>query len=446
MLDRFNKYIKDKNLFNKTHFLIVAVSGGIDSVCLCHLLHLSGYSFAIAHCNFGLRGRESDLDEEFVKELAERYKVPFFVKSFDTTGFAEQNRISIQMAARSLRYQWFEELLSLHKADKVLTAHHRNDSIETFFLNLTRGTGIAGLHGIQARADIYARPLLFTTREEIKILTETHGLEWREDSSNKSTKYKRNFLRHNIIPQFSELNPNFTETITETIEKIALAEAVFGEQVEHFRSNVLKKNAGYYSINIEKLKAYKHVLILLYEVLKTFHFNFNQCKEILSALDSGPGKKFISKDYILIKDRSELVITRTETNTDNATGLINSDTEVFRFQSMTLYIRMYSASEYIIKPNSDIVALDMEKLRFPLTIRYWQQGDHFQPLGMTGTKKVSDLLINSKVPLNLKSHVCVLLSDEKIAWVIGQRLDNRFKITPKTQKVMEVQAISDFYQ
>lgn len=446
MLDRFNNYIEDKGLFNKTNYLIAAVSGGKDSVCLCHLLYQSGYNFAIAHCNFGLRGRESEQDEEFVKRLSDLYKVPFFVKSFDTTTFAKQNGISIQMAARSLRYTWFEELRTHHNADKVLTAHHRNDSIETFILNLIRGTGIAGLHGIQAQSDIFARPLLFATRKEIETLTENTQLEWREDSSNQSTKYKRNFVRHTIMPLLAKLNPNFTETLSETIEKITLTESVFLEQVESFKSNVFKKNTGYYSINIEKLKTYKHGLILLFEVLKTFHFNFYQCKDIMNSLDSDPGKKFVSREYMLIKDRKKLIITNINTNISNITVLTNPDLEVFDFQSITFQVKTYSADKYTIKSDSNIAALDSDKLHFPLTIRPWQQGDYFQPLGMNGTKKVSDFLINRKIPLNLKNNVCVILSDERIAWLIGHQIDNRFKITSKTRRIIEIQAMNDFKQ
>ncbi len=439
MLERFNRYIQEKSLFGKTDYVIAGVSGGLDSVCLCYLLYQAGYNFGIAHCNFGLRGEESDEDERFVKELADKYKAPFYVRSFETEAYARREKISIQMAARTLRYEWFERLLKENGGRGILTAHHHDDSVETFFLNLIRGTGIAGLHGIQPVAGKIVRPLLFASREELKALTKKAGLDWREDSSNQSVKYKRNFLRHKVIPLFSEVNPNFANTFRETLAKLSLTEAVFMESVEAFRRKAFKVSARSCSIAIEELRNNKNALILLYETLKSFQFNFDQCVDMLNCLDAEAGKRFESASHVLVKDRLELIITQKSHADSPAPVLIREDQAHVVVQGYSLQITRWNHEQYELKRSADSAAFDFDKLRFPLVVRRWKQGDYFFPLGMNGKKKISDFLIDRKVPLNLKSEVFLLISDEQVVWVIGHRIDRRFKIGEETKRVLEVQ-------
>lgn len=436
MIELFQHYINEKELFTKESYVIAAVSGGLDSVCLCHLLYKSGYKFAIAHCNFGLRGAESDQDQDFVYQLAQTYQVPIFTKLFDTKGFAEQEKVSIQMAARQLRYDWFEELAREHKADKILTAHHKSDIAETLLLNLTRGTGIAGLHGIKATHNILARPLLFATREDLQDFVQTNQLKWREDSSNQSTKYKRNFIRHKVIPLLKELNPNFENTLEETIEKIALTEAVFNQQIETYRSQRFRQEVDHWILSLTNWTGKDQELIILFELLKPFNFSYEQCKVILSVLNQHSGKIVESNSHKLVKDRDCLIIT-TKTEASPAL-LIEHNTETVEWEGKKLTIQKCNISDYQIITQENIAALDLDKITFPLELRTWKQGDWFFPLGMNNRKKISDFLIDSKIPLNLKDQIKVLTSNNEVVWIIGHRLDNRFKINPDTKNILEL--------
>lgn len=436
MIELFQNYIKEKELFTTESYVIAAVSGGLDSVCLCYLLHTAGYKFAIAHCNFGLRGTESDQDQEFVSQLAQKYQVPFFTKFFTTIDFAEEEKISIQMAARKLRYDWFDELAIQQKADKILTAHHKSDIAETLLLNLSRGTGIAGLHGIRPNQGLLARPLLFANREDLQTIVNSEQLLWREDRSNENTKYKRNFIRHKVIPLLKELNPNFENTLESTIEKITLAEAVFDEQIEAYRNKYFSQESDHWKVTLGNWSGKNQALIILFELLRPFGFSYEQCKSIVSVLNQSSGKIVESHTHKLVKDRTSLIITSKIPDTKSL--YIEHNTETLVWESKKLIIQKKEAKTYHIIPDKNIAALDLDKLTFPMELRTWKQGDWFVPLGMKTRKKISNFLIDSKIPLNLKDHLKVITSESNIVWVVGHRLDDRFKISNNTQNILEL--------
>lgn len=437
MLDKFIKYIRDKDLFRPEEKILLAVSGGMDSVVMLHLFAKAKLSFAVAHCNFGLRGEESDADEAFVKKLAKKYKVPVFTEQFQTAAFAAQGKISVQMAARTLRYEWFGKLLREEGYAYVATAHHLNDTVETVLLNLVRGTGIAGLHGIGAKNGNVIRPLLFATRENIYDFVVEHQLVWREDSSNESNKYHRNLLRNEVVPHLKEINPNLEETMEQTVEKISAIEQIVAEQIARLRKEILSSGGNADFIDYTRLQTETAPLIKLEALLKPFHFNYSQANDIWEALDAESGKIFHSPTHTLVKDRNRLVITP---KSIAAFGTYKLEREEVHFANevLKISIQQLPAHGYRISKSPKIAALDLKPLQFPLRIRRWKEGDWFCPLGMTTKKKISDFLIDEKVPLNLKDRIQVLLSGDSIVWIIGHRVDNRFKITDKTEAVYQL--------
>jgi tRNA(Ile)-lysidine synthase len=437
MLDRFITYIGEKALFLPEEKILLAVSGGIDSVVMLHLFARTSFSFAVAHCNFGLRGEESDADEAFVKKLAKKYKVPVYSEQFETEAFAGREKISIQMAARVLRYEWFGKLLRVVGYTYVATAHHLNDTLETVLLNLTRGTGIAGLHGIQPKNGRVIRPMGFADKEALYDFVVENQLAWREDSSNESNKYQRNLVRNEVVPLLKQINPHLEETMSHTVERIAAVERVFAARIEALRREVFRAENGIGFIDTEKLRQEPELVIELYELLKPYHFNYSQAADIGYALDAEPGKRFNSPTHTLVKDRAQLVITP-KSLAAYASGKLDRDQSRFENEVLKLEAQTLPAPGYRIPGSPRIAALDLQTLQFPLRLRRWKEGDWFCPLGMTSKKKISDFLIDEKIPLNLKERVWVLLSGDSIVWVIGYRIDNRFKITDKTEQVYQL--------
>ncbi len=438
MLPAFLNFVKKHNLAPSGSRTLITISGGLDSVVLTHLFHQAGLSFSLAHCNFGLRGDESNGDEEFVLKIAENFQVECFVKLFDTKDFSYAHGISTQMAARELRYQWFQELKDEHHFNQIATAHHLNDSFETSLLNFTKGTGIAGLNGISPKNEDIIRPLLFCTREEIETYAKNHHLLWREDSSNSSTKYQRNLLRHKVVPVLKEINPNLENTFANTAMRMSALEEILQQEIENIRTIAVQNTDSATLISISKLLERKGYLVILHELLKPYGFNFEEVKLISENLEGENGKQFISPTHILVKDREQLVITKklVSRHTD---FLIHDGQTSLEQEQLHLLIKERESVDYNINPMPTVGAFDKEKLHFPLLIRRFQHGDEFQPLGMKGKKKnVSDLLNDLKVPRNLKESVWVLCSADKIVWVIGYRMDERFKITEKTKTVLEI--------
>ena len=459
MITSFLNHIKKENLFGSTERILLTVSGGVDSMLMCELFHNAGLKFGIAHCNFQLRAEESDEDGAFVSSLAEKYKVAFHSVVFNTKVYAKKNKLSIQVAARQLRYQWFEEIRKNYGYIYIATAHHQDDSIETFLINLIRGTGISGLHGILPKQGNIIRPMLFTTKNDIETYVKKHKLKYREDSSNASDKYVRNKIRHYVTPVLKELNPGIENTINKNIQHLRDVELIYRKDIETKRTKIVKHEKDCIFISIQKLKKLNPVATYLYEFLKPFNFNASTVEEIIHALDGESGKQFFSNTHRLIKDRELLIIQLRNKSLQpkskkQLTGIkitdfdfrISKNQKEIDIESFKLKFKtIVNNQNYELRKSSSIANLDFEKLEFPLEIRKWQKGDLFFPLGMKGKKKLSDFFIDKKLSINQKENSWILTSAGKIVWVIGQRIDERFKISDKTNKIYFIELVFAFF-
>lgn len=437
MLDRFLEFIKEKQLFCTHEKVLLAVSGGIDSMVLLHLFEKSGYDYGIVHCNFQLRGDESEQDERFVRQQVLIHGVPSFFARFETEEFARLNGISIEMAARDLRYEFFEKTRRENNFNYIVTAHHQDDLIETFFLNLSRKTGIKGLTGIKEKSGCIIRPLLFTSREEIEKYARREFIDFREDSSNNEVVFQRNFLRHRILPLFSEMNPAFSKNILATIENLKEAEKIYSGYLEMETGKVSAQNGNGRVIFIEKLKNVPFPKNLLFEMMMEYNFNSSVIEEIAKGLDTESGRQYFSKTHRAVKDRENIYVTPLTKEEERIFYLESDDIELFAPMDLTIE-KTYPKNFKIIK-DRNVACLDSDKLEFPLLIRRWEQGDYFQPLGMEGFKKVSDFFIDEKIPLHEKENTWLLCSGKKIVWIMGRRIDNRFKITPETKNILKIE-------
>jgi tRNA(Ile)-lysidine synthase len=438
--ERFRQFISEQRLFQSEDKIIIGVSGGIDSVALVHLFSMHSYNFAIAHCNFGLRGDDSDGDENFVKNLAENYKVPFYSIRFETSTFAKQHKISIQMSARKLRFDWFEEIRKSEGYKYVALAHHGDDEVETFFINMIRGTGIAGLSGLKPKHNNLLHPLLFASRKEIENFISENNLQFREDKSNLSKKYLRNKLRLDLIPQFEQLNPSFKETIKAEIKRLKDVNTIFQEAVKEKRKALFYHAADdeITSIYIAEIKKLKPLEIWMFELLSPFRFNIETIREVIDALDGPSGKQFFSETHRLVKDREMVIISEKKNKIAPESIEIKAKTRQIAHPLPVNLSRFEVPVNFKIPTSPFIACLDASKVNEPLQIRLWQHGDKFIPLGMSGFKKVSDFLIDLKIPLIEKEKVFVLTSNGEIVWVIGFRIDNRFKYTSETREILQV--------
>jgi tRNA(Ile)-lysidine synthase len=444
MLKSFQEFIYKEKLFNANDKILLAVSGGHDSIVMCELFCQSKYNFAIAHCNFHLRGTESDIDEDFVKKLSEKYKVPYYNVHFNTNDYAKSQKISIEMAARNLRYEWFEKLLKKENYDYFATGHHLDDQIETLFINLLRGTGIAGLHGILPKQNHCIRPLLFTFSKDIKAFIKKNNLLYRQDSSNKSLNFTRNKIRHIIIPELEKINPDFRKSITNTIKYIKGTEIVYKNFVEQKRKEIfhIKNDRIYISIN--EIKKINPVNTFLYEFLMPYNFNSSVTDDIINSLDDISGKQFFSSSHRLIKDRENLIITKkTKTSDINIRQyFINKNTLVIEKPVKLKMIRIKwikNDKNVTISKDRNIASIDFDKLKFPLKIKKWKQGDFFYPLGTKCKKKLSDFFIDNKLSIIDKEDVWLICSANRIVWIIGYRIDDRFKITNNTRNIYQIE-------
>ena len=438
MLRQFKQFVNDNRLFNRSHSLLAAVSGGADSVVMLHLLAQCRLKVAVAHCNFQLRGADADGDEEFVRQLATRYEMPFFSIRFDTLTYAEQHHLSVEMAARELRYNWFAELAAEHHFDRILTAHHLNDNIETLLLNLTRGTGINGLCGIAAINGNIARPLLFATREQIEEYARLNNLTFRTDCTNLTDDYQRNIIRHQIVPVLKQINSSFEERMSKNFKHIRQAADIYNWYVEKTKTEVLKTDGNGCKIDTEKLMNQPFAEAVLFESLKPYGFNGSQVEDIIKNLGQKSGCTFSSGSHKLLVDRSQIIIEPAE-QTEFEPIVINSPQNIDR---IGLKMSVVPIADFVLDKRPNVACLDLDKLQFPLTIRRWQHGDFFYPIGMTKAQKLSDFFVNNKVNVFDKERVMVLTSGERIAWVIGYRPDNRFKISNETQRVLVVELVN----
>lgn len=436
MVEAFQKYLSELVPSNETPSFLLAVSGGLDSVVMAEMFRRSGYNYGIAHCNFQLRGQESNGDENFVKELAAKARVPFFHIQFDTVTFCKDNKLSVQMGARQLRYEWFEQVRQENGFDYLVTAHHADDAIETFFINLLRGTGISGLHGIKARNEHIVRPLLKFYRKEMEEFATANQLKWRDDSSNNSDKYERNKIRHHLLPLLEKINPGAKESITSTIENLAKAELLLNDTIKKITYRFTNIEGERIRIPFTFFKEFTHSDIYLYEIIKEMGFNYAQCQQIVANSKGQPGQLFLSATHRLVIDREKLIIEPYSGPNNHFEIEINEATnELLLGKYKYIFNTVEKTADFQISTDARIAHLDFDKLKFPLKIRNWKEGDRFYPLGMDKPKKISDFLVDNKVSLPDKEHVYVLVSGNEIAWLIGYRPDERFKVTKGTKKV-----------
>ncbi len=432
MLIKFQNQLKQSFPFLKEKKILLAVSGGIDSMVLMNLMHRLKYNFVVAHCNFQLRNTESDEDERFVVSICEKLKIPFFTVKFDTNKFAKDYKLSIQLAARKLRYDWFYELLAKEDCDYILTAHHLDDSVETFLINFIRGTGIEGLTGIPTQNEKIIRPLLPFSRQEILDFAHENKIEWGEDSSNASDKYLRNKLRHDVIPILKELQPNLLPSFEKTIKNLQQSQSMIEDASKLVYKIVVVEYDNILKINLKELLKWPNYIAYLYYWLKDF--GFTAWSDIADLVYAQSGKQVFCEEFGLLKDRDYLILfPKKETELE----------EVFLIQKIENQVNIPLKFEFCNVGDTTIsdansIFVDEEKIQFPLKLRKWHDGDYFYPLGMKGKKKLSKYFKDKKLSLIEKSKTWLLCSNEQIIWVIGMRQDERFKVETNTNNIIQI--------
>lgn len=425
MFQRFLDFVESKDLFTKDDKLLLALSGGADSVSLFHLLRESDFSFSVAHVNFSLRGEESDADCSFVVSLCKEYEIDYFIKDVPESYW--KKGMNIQAEAREIRYSFFKDLAEEYTFTKILSAHHKEDNVETILMNISRGTGIKGLKGMEAKRDMLVRPLLFTERKEIENYLNEKKLTWRNDSSNESNKYKRNRFRNEIIPLLKKENPSLLEAIDRMIENITNVEEVYMEAFKSFCINNIKREGAH--VKVDKTNPL-HLKRYLYEYLKDFGFNRDQVNDIIKTLPK-VGKQFESNTHILLIDRSDLVLLIKEERNDDVLEIVENASALLH----PLVLKFYGSNFFKKDGNSKLAQFDKSKLSFPLKLRIWQDGDRIQPLGMKGSKKVSDVLIDKKVSSAAKKNIMVLLSGDEIIWIVDCMISEKVKVEDDTKEI-----------
>lgn len=438
---RLLSYISQNNLFGSDDRLLLGVSGGKDSVLMAHLLYAAGYTFGIAHCNFCLRDEESDGDEAFTQALARQLNVAFHSIRFDTAGYASSNHTSIQMAARELRYAWFEQIREQHNYNYIAVAQHKSDATETVLLNLIRGTGISGLHGIRPKRNRIIRPLLFMTSEEIETTIFENNISYREDSSNASVKYARNKIRHEVIPKMKQLNKDLDTTFEENSQRFLELETFLDLEVDKLRARLFyRTRAGAIKIKVDQLAELNPLRFLLYEIFKPYHFSETTLQDLVKVWKNQSGKTFESRSHILLLDRKMLILKEKNSEESVEVG-IYKQLAGFDWQGKSYSINYIPARDVVFSGDSKIAYLDADLLQFPLKLRLWNKGDYFYPLGMSGKKKISDFFIGHKLNRFEKSETGILENGNgDILWVVGYRSDNRYKITSDTQNIFIIAA------
>lgn len=437
LLKNFIQYNKKENLFQPKDKLLLAVSGGVDSVVLCALCKQANYDFAIAHCNFKLRATASDNDEKFVEALAATYKVPFYVKSFDTDIIAATTKKSIEETARYLRYNWFENIRSENNFTYIVTAHHADDNIETVMMNFFRGTGIKGLRGILPKQGKIIRPLLFARRNELEAFTTNNNLSFVTDHTNAENDYTRNYFRNTILPLVSEIYPEAKENILKNINRFSETEILYRQSVDQHIKKLIEQKDNEVHIPVLKLLKTVPLATVVYEIIKDFGFTSHQVKEVITLLQSETGKYIQSLTHRIIKNRNWLIIAPVQ-NTEAQNILIEEKNKKIVFETGELRIERLAISKAQHAANSSIAMLDATKITFPLLLRKWKQGDYFYPLGMQKKKKLNRFLTDKKLSLLQKENTWVIEMNKKIIWITGMRIDDRFKVSLVTKIVLKI--------
>lgn len=453
----FKKHITDQHLFSAKDKLLLAVSGGVDSIVLCELCKQAGYDFLIANCNFQLRGAESERDEQFVQQLAEKYGVEVKVKRFDTEQYAAENKLSIQEAARVLRYAWFEELVKSHESLArstesgvvsrestqnarvfLLTAHHADDNAETLLMNFFRGTGLHGLTGIPESVNYIRRPLLPFSKEAILGFAKEQQLGYVEDSSNQSSKYTRNFFRNELIPAISKVYPQVKENLQDNMERFKEIEKLYQLSVGAIKKKLLKEKGAEVHIPVKQLMGFNN-RALLYEIIKDYGFHEKQVEELVKLAASDSGKYITSPElsFRIIKHRHWFIISPVHSTASTAIVIEEKDKQVI-FEQGILNVEITSNLPAGRQASNLEACIDFNKISFPLLLRKWKTGDYFYPLGMTKKKKLSRFFIDQKLSKTAKENAWVIESDKRIIWVVGHRIDERVKIIPATKKALKL--------
>jgi len=438
MFIRFQQHIQKNFPFLSESKLLIATSGGLDSVVLTHLLSKLGYSIGLAHVNFQLREDDSNKDEAFVKTLGKQLSIPVFTFLSDTNSYIKQHKMSVQMAAREIRYKWFKKLLIEKEYDYVLTAHHLDDSIETFFINLSRSAGLEGLTGIPDKNNKIIRPLLPFSRNEIYTYAQQNEISWREDISNATTHYLRNKIRHKLLPTLKEINPDFDKVFATTQSHLKESQALVQDYISQIKFNICEERNNLMYMSLQKLKTIPNQKAVLYELLKSY--NFTEWNDIFMLIDAQTGKQVFSKSHYLLKDRGFLVLGVIEKEISTGQKVLEIDDE-FEIRNLRFKITKIVRNKSLDFKSSDSneVYFDLLKMKFPLFVRKWRKGDYFYPLGMKGKMKLSNFYINQKISILEKEKIWLLCDvHDQIIWVIGKRLDNRFRITDTTTEILKI--------
>ncbi len=439
LIDEFKNFNEKNNLKNSNTLL--AVSGGVDSIVMVNLFHHLGFKFGIAHCNFKLRNQESIIDHKFVENLSNKFKKPFYSIGFDTKEYAKKNKISIQMAARELRYQWLDKTAKEFKYDYIATAHHLNDNIETLFFNLIKGTGISGIIGISAKNKNIIRPLLFAAKKDLIKYAQDSNLIWREDYSNEKNDYNRNLIRNTIIPQMKKINPNLENTFKRNLEKFKQTELILSEKINEIKKKYLKEDQEKKILDVSYLKKKVWAPIIIEKILKPYGFNYIESKEIINKKHI-KGTRFLSKTNEIIIDENKFFIIP-KLITKKEIKEIKETQDDLVLKNGLLKFKSIQKEDFILKLDSKISLLDKSKLVFPLIVRSWNIGDKFQPLGMENKKKLSDFFTDNKMSILEKKKIYVIISNKEIVCIIGHRIDERFKVTNNTKEIFEIEFISN---
>lgn len=435
MKERLLKFIQENNLIGQGERVLLTVSGGIDSMTMLHLFMQTNIPFAVAHCNFQLREQDSFHDEQFVTDFAWQHHLEYYCKRFNTLQYCQENKLSVEMAARELRYKWFAEICQEHHFQLIATAHHLDDAIETFFLNAIRKTGIGGLHGIAPKSGNIIRPLLFCYRTDIQQYAEKEQLTYCEDKTNQDDAYTRNFIRLNIIPQFEQLRPDFKQNMTGTIQIVASQHQLYKQHIADIRKKILQTIDNHYIINISQLLNLPNAATYLFELLSPFNINYAQSKNIFASLLQTEEKRFDTKHFIILKTRENIEIWHKQSY-PYSTLIINS-LDKNEFQQQHLDFQIVENKDITFENNPQTAYFDLDKIQFPLQIRSWQTGDFFYPVKGKGKKKLSDFFTDLKLNSIQKQDIKLLTnSQDEILWVIGKRSDDRFAVRKSTKKIL----------
>ena len=437
LVQHFIDFVHQENLFNLKDKLLLAVSGGVDSIVLCELCKQAGYDFAIAHCNFQLRDDDSERDEKFVSELADKYKVDFHVVRFDTKSFAKERKLSTQEAARELRYHWFEEIRTKNGYQYIITAHHADDNIETVLMNFFRGTGIRGIRGIEPKHDFIVRPLLFAHRSELEEFLTANKLAFVSDYTNQQDNYTRNYFRNQVIPFIEKSFPEVNENILSNITRFREVELLYQQAIDWHKKKLMESKGNEIHVPVLKLKKSTPLHSIVYEIIREYGFTSSQTDEVIALLDSESGKYVQSASHQIIKNRKWLIIAPKLAEHAETVLIEARDTNV-QCSMFNVQFSIEETGNRQPETGNSIACLDADEIKFPLLLRKWKQGDYFYPLGMKKKKKLSRFFIDQKLSKTEKEKVWVIEMNKKIIWVVNYRIDDRFKITGKTKTVLKI--------